>query len=130
MDGSGPSFFSSRNNAVIVALAACALACGGPAALSQSGVTMVVIDKMQAGAAPADFEFARTLDDPQLCVFIQDDAHLYQWKPSAIGSDYVIEAVSPFQLVSQKAIPLVAPMIGRPRFAAASSDTVSLTKTN
>ncbi|HET8936961.1 MAG TPA: hypothetical protein VFN67_26140 [Polyangiales bacterium] len=56
------------------------------------------------GPVEADFEFARTLDDPQLCVFIQDDAHLYQWKPPAVGSDYVIEAVSPFQFVSQSVI--------------------------
>jgi hypothetical protein len=50
------------------------------------------------GPVEAEFEFARTLDDPQLCVFIQDDAHLYQLKPLAIGSDYVIEAV---QILSQ-----------------------------
>jgi len=53
-----------------------------------------------AGPTEIEFEFARTLDDPRLCVFIQDDARLYQFKPPAVGSDNVIEAVSPFQILA------------------------------
>jgi hypothetical protein len=53
-----------------------------------------------AGPTEIEFEFARTLDDPKLCVFIQDDARLYQFKPPAVGSDNVIEAVSPFQILA------------------------------
>lgn len=52
------------------------------------------------GPTELDFEFARKLDDPRLCVFIQDDARLYQFKPPAVGSDNVIEAVSPFQILA------------------------------
>jgi len=37
-----------------------AMACMGTAGLTQTGVTMIAIDKMIVGAAPADFEFART----------------------------------------------------------------------
>jgi hypothetical protein len=40
--------------------AACALACAGSAGFTQTGVIMIAIDKMTVGAAPADFEFART----------------------------------------------------------------------
>ena len=37
-----------------------AMACMGTAGLTQTGVTMIAINKMIVGAAPADFEFART----------------------------------------------------------------------
>ena len=37
-----------------------ATACLGTAGLTQTGVIMIAIDKMTVGAAPADFEFART----------------------------------------------------------------------
>src|SRR3954471_9044403 len=37
-----------------------AIACLGTAGLTQTGVIMIAIDKMTVGAAPADFEFART----------------------------------------------------------------------
>ena len=37
-----------------------AIACMGTVGLTQTGVTMIAIDKMIVGAAPADFEFART----------------------------------------------------------------------
>jgi hypothetical protein len=37
-----------------------AIACLGSAGLTQTGVIMIALDKMTAGAAPADFEFART----------------------------------------------------------------------
>ena len=53
-----------------------------------------------AGPTEIEFEFARALDDPKLCVFIQDDARLYQFKPPTVGSDNVIEAVSPFQILA------------------------------
>lgn len=53
-----------------------------------------------AGPTEIEFTFARTLDDPKLCVFIQDDARLYQFEPPAVGSDNVIEAVSPFQILA------------------------------
>ena len=36
------------------------MAGAGLAALAQTGATMIAIDKMEAGAPPADFEFART----------------------------------------------------------------------
>jgi hypothetical protein len=42
------------------ALAACAIACAGLAALAQTGATMIAIDKMEVGAPPADFESRRT----------------------------------------------------------------------
>src|SRR6476659_3897491 len=37
-----------------------AMACMGTAGLTQTGVIMIAIEKMTVGAAPADFEFART----------------------------------------------------------------------
>jgi hypothetical protein len=54
----------------------------------------------ERGPVDVEFEFARALSDPQLCLFIQDDAHLYQLKPPAAGSDNVIQAVSPLQILS------------------------------
>ncbi len=45
---------------IMAALAACTLACAGTAALAQTGPIMIPLDKMTVGAAPADFEFART----------------------------------------------------------------------
>jgi hypothetical protein len=47
--------------ATLIAIAAtAALACAHSAARAQVGATMIPIDKMTVGAAPADFEFART----------------------------------------------------------------------
>jgi hypothetical protein len=47
--------------ATLIAIAATgALACAEPAACAQAGATMIPIDKMTVGAAPSDFEFART----------------------------------------------------------------------
>jgi hypothetical protein len=40
--------------------AACAIACAGTAALAQEGMTMIAIEKMDVGSAPADFDFGRT----------------------------------------------------------------------
>ena len=59
MDGSRPFGFPSFKHIVIAAFA-CVLACAGSAGFSQTGAIMVAIDKMTVGAAPADFEFARS----------------------------------------------------------------------
>ena len=45
---------------ITAGVAACILACAGMPAFSQTGAIMIPIDKMTVGAAPADFEFART----------------------------------------------------------------------
>jgi hypothetical protein len=45
---------------ITAGLAACALACAGHAAFTQMGTIMIPIETMTAGAAPADFAFART----------------------------------------------------------------------
>jgi hypothetical protein len=42
------------------------------------------------------FEFARALDAPELCLFVHDDARLYQLKPPAPGGSQVIVPYSPF----------------------------------
>ena len=42
------------------AAVACAIACAGSAALAQEGITMIAIEKMDVGSAPADFDFGRT----------------------------------------------------------------------
>jgi len=55
-----PLRFASASRNLAAAAFACVIACGGSAGLSQTGVTMIAIDKMTVGAAPADFEFART----------------------------------------------------------------------
>lgn len=39
---------------------ACVISCVGSAGLAQTGAIMIAIDKMTVGAAPTDFEFART----------------------------------------------------------------------
>jgi hypothetical protein len=65
-----------------------------------TGYSVHVKQVSERGPTEIELEFARPLDDPQLCVFIQDDARLYQLKPPAIGSDNVIEAVSPFEILS------------------------------
>jgi hypothetical protein len=55
-----PLRFASASRNLAAAAFACVIACGGSAGLSQTGVTMIAIDKMTVGAAPARFEFART----------------------------------------------------------------------
>jgi hypothetical protein len=60
MDRREPQSFRTLRRVVIAGLAACALACAGAPALSQIGNTMVPLEKMTVGTAPADFEFART----------------------------------------------------------------------
>jgi hypothetical protein len=56
MDGSRPSTFS----ALRVVIAMCAFACAASAGFSQTGSIMIDIGKMNAGAPPAGFDFART----------------------------------------------------------------------
>lgn len=46
--------------ALTVALTACAIACGGSAALAETGANMIAIDKMTPGSLPDGFSFART----------------------------------------------------------------------
>lgn len=45
---------------VTAGVAACALACARVPAFAQTGANMIPIEKMTAGTAPAEFEFART----------------------------------------------------------------------
>lgn len=52
--------FPSRKPAITAALTACAIACLSAAAPAQTGTTMIAIDRMNVGDAPAEFEFART----------------------------------------------------------------------
>lgn len=54
-----PNFASIRRIFAAIVLA-CVVACAGPAGFAQTGAIMIAIDKMALGAAPADFEFART----------------------------------------------------------------------
>ena len=60
MDGNRLSFFPLNKFGFAAALGACAIACAASAGLAQQGTTMIAIEKMDVGAAPADFEFART----------------------------------------------------------------------
>ena len=60
MDGSRLFTFIPIKHILAAAALAGAIACMGTAGLTQTGVTMIAIDKMTVGAAPADFEFART----------------------------------------------------------------------
>ncbi len=59
MDGNGPSIFQSKL-VFAAAFAAYAIACATPAVLAQKGMTMIAIEKMDAGKPPAEFDFART----------------------------------------------------------------------
>jgi hypothetical protein len=54
------SIFPSNKLFFAAVAAACAIACAGSAALAQGGITMIAIEKMDVGSAPADFDFART----------------------------------------------------------------------
>ncbi len=60
MDGNRLSLFPSHKLAFAAVIAACAMACTASAGLAQQGTTMISIEKMDVGKAPADFEFART----------------------------------------------------------------------
>jgi hypothetical protein len=60
MDGNKLFTFLPINHIFAAAALAGAIVCLGTAGLTQTGVIMIAIDKMNVGAAPADFEFART----------------------------------------------------------------------
>ena len=60
MDGNRLSLFPLNKFGFAAALAACAIACAASAGLAQQGTTMISIEKMDVGKAPAGFEFART----------------------------------------------------------------------
>ena len=60
MDETRPLDFASIKPILAATALACALACAGSAGFAQTGAIMIAIDKMTVGAAPADFEFART----------------------------------------------------------------------
>jgi hypothetical protein len=60
MDGCRFFTFLPIKHIFAVAALVGAIACLGTAGLTQTGVIMIAIDKMTVGAAPADFEFART----------------------------------------------------------------------
>jgi hypothetical protein len=53
-------FTSLPSKPIFAAAVAGAIACATTAGLTQTGVIMIALDKMTVGAAPADFEFART----------------------------------------------------------------------
>jgi hypothetical protein len=59
-DETAPSIFSSIRAVTAVAVAACAIASFGFAARSQTGETMIAIERMAVGAVPDGFDFART----------------------------------------------------------------------
>jgi hypothetical protein len=59
MDGRDQRLPIIRATLIVIA-ATGALACAQSAACAQAGATMIPIDKMTVGTAPADFEFART----------------------------------------------------------------------
>jgi hypothetical protein len=60
VDGNRPLDFASIKHIFAATMLACAIACVASAGFSQTGAIMIAIDKMTVGAAPADFEFART----------------------------------------------------------------------
>ncbi len=60
MDGNEFFTFLPIEHIFAAAALAGAIACVGTDGLTQTGILMIAIDKMTVGAAPADFEFART----------------------------------------------------------------------
>ena len=60
MDGKRLPPFPTFKPAIATAIIAGALACAGSVGFAQTGATMIAIEKMNVGAAPADFDFART----------------------------------------------------------------------
>jgi len=52
--------FPSIKRILAATVLACAFACAASAGLAETGAIMIAIDKMTPGAAPTDFEFART----------------------------------------------------------------------
>lgn len=49
----------------------------------------------ERGPVEVAFDFARALDSPHLCLFVQDDVRLYPLAPPAIGGAHVIVPHSP-----------------------------------
>jgi hypothetical protein len=60
VDGTKPLNFQSIKRILAATALACAFACAASAGLAEAGAIMITIDKMTPGAAPTDFEFART----------------------------------------------------------------------
>jgi hypothetical protein len=60
VDGTKPLNFQSIKRILAATTLACAFACAASAGLAEAGAIMITIDKMTPGAAPTDFEFART----------------------------------------------------------------------
>jgi glycosyl hydrolase family 59 (putative galactocerebrosidase) len=60
MDGNRLRVYPSTRPIFIAAALACAIACAGSAVLAQQGAPMIAIEKMDVGAAPADFDFGLT----------------------------------------------------------------------
>jgi hypothetical protein len=60
MDGRRDQSFLSIRTVITAGLAACLLAFMQTAARAETGAIMIPIEKMTVGAAPTDFEFART----------------------------------------------------------------------
>jgi hypothetical protein len=60
MDGNWLRVFPSIRSIFIAAAVACAIACAGSAVLAQKGAPMIAIEKMDIGAAPANFDFELT----------------------------------------------------------------------
>jgi len=58
VDGMRFPIFPSITPVFAAAAVACSLACTGTAGLAQRGTTMIAIEKMDIGTAPADFDFA------------------------------------------------------------------------
>ena len=60
MDEDKLSIFPSNKPFFAAVVAVCAVACAGSAVLAQKGAPMIAIEKMDVGAAPADFDFGLT----------------------------------------------------------------------
>lgn len=60
MEGMKRLNFASIKRILAATALACAIACAASAGLAETGAIMIAIDKMTPGAAPTDFEFART----------------------------------------------------------------------
>src|SRR5260370_28068869 len=60
VDGTKPLNFRSIERILAATALACAFVCEASAGLAETGAIMIAIDKMRPGAAPTDFEFART----------------------------------------------------------------------
>src|SRR6185436_9345598 len=60
VNGSRPLDFQLLSRILFAAALAGALACTGSTGLAQRNATMIAIETMTAGNAPADFEFGRT----------------------------------------------------------------------